>query len=475
MDEFIKTELNFTALVGPFDSSPFQQWTRISPLMTRPKKDSTQRRVIVDLSYPEGEAVNTCIDTSDYLGTDISYSLPTISDLIARLQIEGQGARIWKADLARAYRQLRSDPIDAPLLGIKHHDKIFIDRCPPFGCRSSSAACQRMANALVYIMSGNSHHCLAYLDDFAGCHASMAEAQSGFDSFIRLAEHLGLKLSHQKCVPPVTDIEWLGYRIDTQNMTISIPKAKMDDVVAECSRWLQRRKANKSMVQSILGKLSHIAGCVQHGRKFLSRIIATIKSFGEKKWITVGDEFIKDIRWFYLYAQISNGINLYAPQLPRTDIYCDSSLEGGGGVSGTWCYSWTYDDGYKERYHVIHQMEAINIVVAYRTLAHVNDDNPASILILTDNISSSFALMTGHTKDPILSACARELWLEAAKHQDQIVIQHTPGTSIPLADALSRMDTSIEKADYVRNAVAHLGLSFVPPVINDYSFFDSTL
>lgn len=167
-------------MVGPADDIPFIPWTRISPLMTCPKKESDNRRVIVDLSYPDGQAVNSGIDTADYLGSNISYTLPTISDLIAKLQQEGQGAHIWKADKARAYRQLRADPLDSPLLGIRHRGKVYIDRCPPFGCRSSSAACQRVANTLVYVMAAKQHHCLAYLDDFSGCVKDKAQADAAF-------------------------------------------------------------------------------------------------------------------------------------------------------------------------------------------------------------------------------------------------------------------------------------------------------
>lgn len=157
IDQYLATEMQFKAIEGPMDTPPFHPWMRISPLMTRPKKESEKRRVIVDLSFPEGQAVNTGIDTTYYMGNDISYTLPTISDLISKLRVEGKGALIWKADLARAYRQLRADPIDSPLLGIKHKGSIYIDKCPPFGCRSSSAACQRVANAIVYIMAGKQH------------------------------------------------------------------------------------------------------------------------------------------------------------------------------------------------------------------------------------------------------------------------------------------------------------------------------
>lgn len=87
--------------------------------MTRPKRDSKVRRVIVDMSYPPGQGVNNGINICDYYGKNITYTLPTIKDLINRLQACGKGALVWKADLARAYRQLRVDPLDSPLLGLK--------------------------------------------------------------------------------------------------------------------------------------------------------------------------------------------------------------------------------------------------------------------------------------------------------------------------------------------------------------------
>lgn len=116
---FVSKELSLGALVGPFDTQPFTPWLRVSPVMTRPKRDSKVRRVIVDMSYPPGQGVNNGINICDYYGKNITYTLPTIKDLINRLQACGKGALVWKADLARAYRQLRVDPLDSPLLGLK--------------------------------------------------------------------------------------------------------------------------------------------------------------------------------------------------------------------------------------------------------------------------------------------------------------------------------------------------------------------
>lgn len=55
VEKFIRTELGHGALLGPFEDNQFEQWTRISPLMTRSKKDSSYCRIIVDLSFPSGD------------------------------------------------------------------------------------------------------------------------------------------------------------------------------------------------------------------------------------------------------------------------------------------------------------------------------------------------------------------------------------------------------------------------------------
>lgn len=212
VETFIATELEFGAILGPFTLPPFSPWMRTSPIMTRPKKDSSLRRVIVDLSYPSGEGVNAGIDIQDYFGRDISYTLPTVGDLVAQLQHLGRGALVWKADLARAYRQLRIDPIDTPLLSIKVGQHYYIDLCPPFGCKTSSAACQRVSNALIYILAKKGFSVLAYLDDYAATEPDMERAMDSYNCFKATTKSLGLELAGHKCVPPTTKLEWLGYQ-----------------------------------------------------------------------------------------------------------------------------------------------------------------------------------------------------------------------------------------------------------------------
>ena len=77
IDFYIETEMGYRALWGPFNQPPVAPM-HISPLMTRPKRESDRRQVIMDLSWPEGGAVNEGVDTETYIDGPARISLPTV-------------------------------------------------------------------------------------------------------------------------------------------------------------------------------------------------------------------------------------------------------------------------------------------------------------------------------------------------------------------------------------------------------------
>lgn len=473
--KFVDTELALGALVGPFSNPPFTPWCRCSPLMTRPKRESTERRVIVDLSYPIGHAVNDGIDPVAYFGRDISYSLPSIGDLISLLQQHGKGALVWKADLARAYRQLRIDPLDSPLLALKVDDKYYIDRCPSFGCRTSSAACQRMSNALVYLMAQQGFNMLAYLDDFTSCHKVYDQALSSYNAFVSLASRLGLQLAEHKCVPPTTNIEWLGYAIDTNLMTVAVPFDKLLDLITECEKWATKSRASKKMIQALAGRMLYVANGIKPARRFTARILATLRAMGEREWTTLSSDFKADVAWFVNFAAIANGRFYYTPYRVEVPLECDSSLHAAGGVGVGRYYEWIYSASHKKNYPSIVHLEAINLLVTYRTFAPFINQPGVLVVVYTDNLGSAYALESGKTRDDTLANCSRELWLEALKHNHLISIRHRPGSQLLLPDALSRQSFDPSKIEIVHRIVEKAALSKVCPSVNNCMFFSLSI
>lgn len=314
--------------------------------------------------------MNDGIRISSIYGRDTTYTLPSIRDLASLIQNAPATAWLWKADLSHAYRQFRVDPIDTPLLGFSVDDQTYLDLCPSFGCRSSSGACQRVSSALVYIMANKGFTVLAFLDDFAGCEDSFEKASHAYNTFVRLTRSLGLQLAKDKCQAPTTRMQWLGYDISSEDMSVAIPQERLQQVLAECRKWILKSRASRSSIQSLVGKLVHLANCVRHARKFIARILATLRSMNElgKDWTTLSREFKADIQWFLAYSETANGVSIIAPVRDFVFIDCDSSLEGGGGNSDFRFYKWKYPTHHKESFPSIHMLEAINLLVAYRSL-----------------------------------------------------------------------------------------------------------
>lgn len=295
VDAFIEKERAMGAMIGPFAEPPFDRWFQVSPLMTRPKKDSEKRRVIIDLSFPEGEGVNDGIARNVYEGEELVYTLPTILDMCQEIAKAGRGALMWKCDLVRAYRQLRIDPLAYPLLGIQHRGSFFIDICPSFGCRVSGASQQRVSEAVAHIMRTKGHKILVYVDDFAGIHHDRVGAQKAFDDFNALCEEVGLQLAADKSALPSTRMEWLGFEFDTNQLTVKIPEKKLLEVVAETQKWGTKKYATKREIQSLVGRLAHISTCVSHARKYMTRILFLLQGGTSGTKIFIGAEARKDM------------------------------------------------------------------------------------------------------------------------------------------------------------------------------------
>lgn len=128
VDAYIQKELAEEAFLGPFAAHPFPISGHINPLMSRPKSNTNQRRIIVDLSYPPSAGINAKVYKGYVFGTFLQHRLPTVQQAIAYIRARDRNVLMAVIDLERAYRNFRGDPIDWPLSVIHHNQKILY-RC----------------------------------------------------------------------------------------------------------------------------------------------------------------------------------------------------------------------------------------------------------------------------------------------------------------------------------------------------------
>ena len=432
-------EIELNATIGPFYTSPFQSPIFISPLNTVPKKGSELRRVIMDMSFSPVFSVNDGIPTHSYLDYQFKVTYPKIDDLIALIWKFGPGCHLFKRDLARAYRQLVIDPVDYPLLGFSWRGELFFDVVPPFGMRSSAMMCQRLTNAINYIMQNLNYHTINYLDDFGGADEPQ-KADKAFETLGRLLENLKIDESNEKACKPNTSMVFLGTLFDTVDMTISVPEEKINEIMNLLPIWMHKQTISKKQLQSIIGKLQYIAHCVRPGRIFISRLLQLLREFkSSQKRIKFTSDYKKDLKWWYTFLKEYNGISMI-PHLqwskPDVVLETDACLTGCGAISQGECFHTTFPKFILNHVHNINTLELLTITIACKIWG--TQFRGKRILVYCDNNTSVQVLNSGKSKDEALLKCLREICYFSAMHEFEIRAEHLPGVENRKSDLLSR-------------------------------------
>ena len=214
VDDYIEKELSYGALVGPFTSNPFNMPLALSPLMSVPKKDSVERRTVMDLSFPFETSVNDGIPRDSYLGDNFKLHYPAIDHLISLINEKGPRCLLYKMDIKRCYRWIPTDPHDYHLLGLSWKNNIYFDTKMPFGIRTGAMAAQRTTNALMFIYQKFGYNGVNYIDDI-GCAEVGDNAVHGYNCLVDFTEKLGFTVASEKCCAPSTKMTFLGKEFDT--------------------------------------------------------------------------------------------------------------------------------------------------------------------------------------------------------------------------------------------------------------------
>ena len=440
IDKFIHAEKEAGALIGPFPHPPFTPWVHLSPLMSRPKAESEKRRVITDLTFPNDRSVNAYIMKNSALGEVRQHTLPSVADLASALKRLGTGAYLFTVDIARAYKNFNSDPLDWPLLCVRWNGAYYTDLSMPFGARASSCFMQRIANFVTRVLRDEGMEAMMYLDDVVVVAPDHHVATRQYDRVRAFLAELGLPEAIDKAQPPAKVVRWLGVQVNAADMTLSIPHDKVQAALDIVAKYRGARTISKRQLQSLIGTLVHVAKCVEPARIFISRLLQALRACGDRWYIRVTDDMRADLDWFLEFLGQWNGVSLVPSPDPHKTIYVDACLTGVGASDGKTAYAARVAPDV-DPVNNITEIEAANIVIALHTFV-TDGDAGGHILVYCDNLPSVQALTSGRAQNPVLAECARAIWMLQAKYAIKVSYSHIAGQENQVADALSRAHTS---------------------------------
>lgn len=440
MVDYLSKESENNAIIGPFKDNPFNKGMKISPLNSLPKKDTDERRVILDLSYPKGLSVNEFISNKEYLGEKIEVIYPKVDDFIHLIKIKGQGCLLFKKDLRRAYRQIPICPSSYNLVGFVWKKHIFCDTVLSMGCRSSAHIAQRVTNAITFIMFKLGIYILNYIDDLASAEKK-ENAEFAYLSLGAVLNLCGIEEAIKKSSPPSTSMTFIGVLFNTETMTIEVTEDRLNEIKWLLRTWLDREKATLKDIQSLLGKLNFVAACVRPGRIFISRMIKWLKVLYKEnsKQHVIPDYVKKDILWWYRFLPTYNGISmmLYEQWSEPDEIFSsDACLDGCGGFWNGNYFHVSFPVSYVRQKFNINTLEMMSVIICLKLWG--KEFRGKRIQVFCDNMAVCQVVNSGKAKCEMLQNGLREIAFLAATYECEIRTVHLESKDNRISDQLSR-------------------------------------
>ena len=435
--EKVNDEVKKNRIIGPFREPPFKT-LHISPLHVIPKPGSTKKRMIFNLSFPNGFSVNDNIAENC---KRVQYC--SISDVAQYLLQHFASEPAWmaKVDLEDAYRIVPISQLDWKYLGICVSGKYYVDRMLPMGAASSCKIFQRVSDSLkemFYKRIGKGAMVFNYLDDFLFIAESHENCEKALRQFELLCEDIGVPIASHKTVRPCTAITFLGLGIDAKNLTLFIPKEKIAKTEEKLNKFLSLDRPRVKEWQSIAGTLSHLSQVVSSGRIYLSSIYERLTGIlSQKQHVrrSITTETRNDIEvWLYL-LQVAPGrqFKVFNQETgTRSPLITDASTSVGFGA--VWGEQWFYGRWPENKSANIAVLELYPIFLAL-SLSTVKD---TAISVQTDNKALVSVLNNLYSKDVGLRTLMRPIVRMCMCRNIRLIASHIPGKDNTGPDLLSR-------------------------------------
>ena len=178
------------------------------------------------------------------------FKFQTIHDAV---KVIDKGYYLAKVDLHHAYRSVPISPKNYPATGLKwrfkghKHHMFIIDKCLPFGGRRSPSIFHWLTQSVKRMMIRRGFTgIIVYLDDFLIVAETFLECWAVYETLLELLTNLGFQISPGKLVPPWQQLVFLGIRINTVDLELSLPPDKLQET----------REVSKAQLQQLAGKLN---------------------------------------------------------------------------------------------------------------------------------------------------------------------------------------------------------------------------
>ena len=400
----------------------------ISNIFTRPKKNGGLR-IILDLSE-----LNKSLNCQHFKMDGIHTVIPLMSP----------SCYLASVDLQDAYYTVPVHPSSRKYLKFIWEGHLYQYKVLPNGLSTAPRLFTKLLKPVFATLRKEGHVVVGYLDDTLIIGENSAQTRKAVNATTAIFSDLGFLVHPDKSVlEPTPQIQFLGFTLDSQSMTISLPDDKKAEIIKECTTLIGAQSPHIRYVARVIGKLIATFPAVQYGPLYYrslerDKIYALRANRGHfDRVMQLSGKAKQELRWW-----INNIRKSYSPiqrKKPQIELRTDASGSGWGAtnlhtnIGGRWDKT----ELVRARNNEINYLEILAAGLGLK--AFCADRHDSHVLIRTDNTTAvAYLNNMGGIKSKDCHDIATEIWEWCANRNIWITADHLPGRLNTVADCMSR-------------------------------------
>lgn len=419
--KFVDKELDTLIEKEIIETVPDTSGHYISNIFLRPKPNGSFR-MIIDLSL---------------LNNDIEKRHFKMQHLEVAINLMSRNCYMASIDLKDAYYSVPIAYEFRKFLCFQWRKKYFRFRAMPFGLTSAPRIFTKLLSPVFSTFREKGFQGFAYVDDSFILGESESECSLAIEWLSENLTSLGFIVHPEKSIfQPTKSLIFLGYRLDSETMTVSPTDKKVTKVSDKINSVLNKGQIKIREVASLAGLLNDVSKAVDYGlchNKWLEiDKIKALKASGKLQyegWMRLSNRARVDLGWWLW--NIPNGFRKIRMTGPSLTLTTDASLDSWGAVWGDSSSGGRWGDHEKSLH--INVLELRAVWLGLNTFCR--PCKGVDIKVESDNTTTvTYINNQGGTRSPECNEQARLIWDWCEARDLWLWATHIPGVLNAEAD-----------------------------------------
>ncbi len=292
-----------------------------SPLLVVVNGNSGKKRLVISLKY-----LNLFLWKDKFKYEDIR----TAMDYFER------GGYMCIFDLKSGYHHVDVCELSQKYLGFEWKGAYYVFTVLPFGLASACYVFAKLLRPVVKFFRAQGQKLVVYVDDGILIGANYQQTKRLCDSVVETLGKTGFVLNRAKsCLEPQQSAKWLGFKIDLEKGSITMPSERIAAVCEIISNMLSapRLAFQVRKIAAVVGKLISFSIAIGPIARLRTRalygVILTRHTWSSV--VTLSDEALEELKFWLANLEFFNGQPLWRSPSAVWLVYSDASDTGYGG------------------------------------------------------------------------------------------------------------------------------------------------